>query len=57
MSMELSRHKLAKSPQAQAPWSWALIGGVIGVLIAVLLFAPAAWLTYSVKNSATITSS
>ena len=50
MSMELSRHKLAKSPQAQAPWSWALIGGVIGVLIAVLLFAPAAWLTYSVKK-------
>ncbi|HMS25826.1 MAG TPA: type II secretion system protein N [Burkholderiaceae bacterium] len=34
----------------QAPWSWAIIGGVLGILIACILFAPAAWLNYSVKK-------
>ena len=34
-----SRHALA-SP----PWGWALSGGSVGLLIALLFFAPAAWL-------------
>ena len=50
MNKKLNRHLLIKSPQAQAPWLWAAIGGMMGILIAVCLFAPAAWLNYSVKK-------
>ena len=34
-----SRHAVAK-----APWGWALLGSTLGLLAALLFFAPAAWL-------------
>ena len=34
-----SRHAIASTP-----WGWALSGGSVGLLMALLLFAPAAWL-------------
>ncbi len=50
MNKIYSHQTLKKSPQKQAPWLWAMIGGMMGILIACLLFAPAAWLNYTVKN-------
>jgi general secretion pathway protein N len=36
----------------RAPWHWALAGAVIGLAIALLLFAPARWLTRAVEQAA-----
>jgi general secretion pathway protein N len=33
-----------RNPAATAPWGWAVAGALIGVVIAVVLFAPARWL-------------
>ena len=38
----------ALSPQAAAPWRWALLGSMLGALMTVLLFAPAQWLAQAV---------
>ena len=35
----------------QAPWRWALAGALPGVLIALLLFAPAGWLTGAIERA------
>jgi general secretion pathway protein N len=33
-----------RHPVLSAPWRWAVIGAMLGVLLVVLLFAPASWL-------------
>ena len=35
----------SRNPAAAAPWGWAIAGALIGVVIAVVLFAPARWLS------------
>lgn len=32
------------NPSATPPWRWAILGGVLGLLLATAMFAPAAWL-------------
>ncbi len=32
------------NPSAKPPWRWAILGGVLGLLVATAMFAPAAWL-------------
>jgi len=39
-------HRLGKAPGA--PWRWAAMGAVLGMLVAVVLFAPAQWLASGV---------
>jgi general secretion pathway protein N len=34
----------SRNPAVAAPWGWAVAGAVLGVLIAIVLFAPARWL-------------
>lgn len=34
-----------------APWRWALWGGLLGLLLSLLLFAPARWLAIGVQNA------
>ena len=35
----------------QTPWAWAASGALAGLLLAVLLFAPARWLTAALQNA------
>ncbi len=37
------RHILRNSAEV-APWSWAIVGGALGLLLALVLLAPASWL-------------
>ncbi len=37
--------------RAPAPWRWALAGALPGLLFAVLLFAPASWLTGAIERA------
>jgi general secretion pathway protein N len=39
------------SPTGHAPWRWAVLGASIGVLLALVLYAPARWLTGRVASS------
>ncbi|HEY1230857.1 MAG TPA: type II secretion system protein N, partial [Ramlibacter sp.] len=32
-------------PRSDVPWRWAVLGACIGALAALVLFAPARWLT------------
>ncbi len=36
--------------QSTSPWSWALAGTVLGLLLVTLVFAPARWLTVPLQN-------
>jgi len=38
--------------QPRAPWLWALSGAVLGLLCALLMFAPARWLTGAIERAA-----
>lgn len=40
-------------PAAVKPWRWAAGGGGLGLLLAVLLFAPASWLAAAVESAST----
>lgn len=40
----------ARSAQAAVPWVWALFGGCIGMVLAALVFAPASWLAWGVRQ-------
>ena len=44
---------MARSPVAApiAAWPWAVVGGVLGTLLAVVLFAPAQWLAQAVRQA------
>jgi general secretion pathway protein N len=42
---------LARASSATAPWSWALAGVLTGLLLSVLLFAPARWLAAVVRQA------
>ena len=44
----MARPPLAASP---APWPWAIGGGLLGILLAVILFAPAQWLADAVRRA------
>ena len=35
----------SRNPAAAAPWGWAVAGALLGLVIAVVLFAPARWLS------------
>src|SRR3954462_7915523 len=39
------------SPTAHVPWRWAVLGGCIGALLSLLLFAPARWLATRVASA------
>lgn len=41
----------SRNPAAAAPWGWAIAGALIGVVIAVVLFAPARWLSGVIKQA------
>lgn len=41
----------SRNPAAAAPWGWALAGVVLGVVLAVVLFAPARWLSAVVSQA------
>ncbi|WP_295987759.1 type II secretion system protein N [uncultured Variovorax sp.] len=45
----LSRPPIPES-RPRSGWRWALLGAVIGVLVAVVLFAPARWLSAALSN-------
>ncbi|OYY86702.1 MAG: general secretion pathway protein GspN [Polaromonas sp. 28-63-22] len=41
----------SRNPAVAAPWGWALAGVVLGVVLAVVLFAPARWLSAIVSQA------
>lgn len=41
----------SRNPAAAAPWGWAIAGALIGVVIALVLFAPARWLSGVIKQA------
>jgi len=49
MSPQFSSHAIKKP--TPAPWLWAMFGGCLGILLACLLFAPAVWLSYVIKQN------
>ena len=34
-----------------APWLWAVLGGLLGLMLAICIFAPAAWLSYALGQA------
>jgi general secretion pathway protein N len=44
---------VARRPRvaAEVPWSWAVLGAVLGLLLALVLFAPARWLAAAVERA------
>lgn len=40
----------ARALQPRAPWRWAIIGAAIGLVVAFVLFAPAAWVARGVHH-------
>lgn len=47
----MARRLSAAVPTARAPWGWALLGGLCGLLLALLLFAPARWAASAVTDA------
>jgi general secretion pathway protein N len=43
--------RTAPSPIQRAPWYWALAGGTLGLLTAVVVFAPARWLAAALAQA------
>lgn len=41
----------ARNPAPRAPWGWALTGGLVGLLLALALFAPATWVALAVSRA------
>ena len=33
------------------PWMWAVLGGLLGLMLAICIFAPAAWLSYALARA------
>lgn len=42
---------MTPSPRLRPPWHWGVAGAVLGLLFAVLLFAPARWLTGALQRA------
>lgn len=40
-----------RHPAPRAPWGWALTGGLIGLVLALVFFAPAAWVANAVHGA------
>ena len=51
----VARHKPPRLPGQRpgAPWGWATAGLLAGVLAALVLFAPARWLTGAIERAST----
>ena len=47
----LAGHALATTPRLRAPWHWTLAGGVLGLALTLLLFAPARWMAWAVEHA------
>ena len=43
--------KTFRHPGLAAPWSWAVLGTLLGLVLAVVFFAPARWLAYAVQEA------
>ena len=41
----------SRNPASAAPWGWAVAGALLGVVVAVVLFAPARWLSAVVNQA------
>ena len=49
--MNTSRAQQPKRKSQRAPWGWAIGGAIVGLLAAVLVFAPARWLQLAVNRA------
>lgn len=48
--MTVARRNRASAAAAPPPWGWAWLGGLCGLLLGVVLFAPARWLAAAVER-------
>ncbi len=47
----LAGHAMAATPRLRAPWHWTLVGGVVGLALTLLLYAPARWMAWAVEHA------
>lgn len=47
----ISRGRWRASAPTRTPWGWALAGVALGLLLSVLVFAPARWLAHAVRQA------
>ena len=47
----LNPQRLARHPALAAPWRWAVLGAAFGLVMAVLVYAPATWLAAAVREA------
>src|SRR3954470_16705865 len=49
----MARHRSQQPPFAHTvrPWRWAVGGGLLGLLVALVVFAPARWLAAAVEHA------
>ena len=48
--MPQPRH-FSRSPTEAVPWRWALVGGLLGLMLAMVLLAPAVWLAAALNQA------
>ncbi len=41
----------AATPRARAPWRWAFLGGLLGLAVTLVAFAPARWAAWAVERT------
>lgn len=47
----LNPQRLTRHPALAAPWRWAMLGALVGLVMAVLVYAPASWLAAAVQEA------
>jgi general secretion pathway protein N len=47
----LNTQRLARHPALAAPWRWAMLGALTGLVMAVLVYAPATWLAAALSEA------
>lgn len=47
----LNPQRLARHPALSAPWRWAAVGAIVGLVMAVLVYAPASWLATALRDA------